>query len=663
MKIKSLLLFSNGLMVALIAALVFLGYLAVYQKTIPAIESSSDDATTINLAGRQRMLTQKLSKELELAFSGKVEAVAQAQSTIAEFDSVLAGLIQGDRDRGLAPPPSSEIASELEKTRSLWASFEPQARVLLESVAGLGSAMAALDSSGSDFAANAAQLRRSVPADSALQASLAGLEAAYLALDQACKVIEGGGTRSEQLEQLDALVGETRSLLVAVGEAEVALGSEEQLEKVLSSGALRIGHFEAVATLLASRNEAVAYARANNIALLKQMNAAVGAWTALSTGRVEAMLVDTQRNFALQAGLGGISLVLGTFLGLYCFRRINGPINELVGSIGRLAEGDFREEVRILNDDELGTVAKEVNMMIGKWRATISGIVETASSLSSSSEELAAISQELETGSEHVETQSGIVATAGSQLSSSLSSMSASAGAVDAASGAIAAAVEELNASISEVARSCVDETRIASEAATKTEEAKKLMDELGQCAESVDQVVDMVSRISGHTNLLALNATIEAASAGEAGKGFAVVAAEVKKLAKEAADSNGTISKQMKRIQEFARRSLDSIDTVNTTIGEVNVISQTIAAAIEEQTATTREISRSLNDSSNRVKEVSENVTESSAGAHEVSNGISQVSEAAQHAALAARQTRGSSAELSKMAMNLSEAVGQFRI
>jgi GAF domain-containing protein len=46
--------------------------------------------------------------------------------------------------------------------------------------------------------------------------------------------------------------------------------------------------------------------------------------------------------------------------------------------------------------------------------------------------------------------------------------------------------------------------------------------------------VMAVVNKIAGKTNLLALNATIEAAHAGRAGRGFAVVAQEVKKLANE---------------------------------------------------------------------------------------------------------------------------------
>ncbi|HEU5046639.1 MAG TPA: methyl-accepting chemotaxis protein [Rickettsiales bacterium] len=54
-----------------------------------------------------------------------------------------------------------------------------------------------------------------------------------------------------------------------------------------------------------------------------------------------------------------------------------------------------------------------------------------------------------------------------------------------------------------------------------------------------VEKFAKTSEKISGQINLLALNATIEAARAGDSGRGFAVVAAEVKNLAKQAAQNS----------------------------------------------------------------------------------------------------------------------------
>jgi hypothetical protein len=61
----------------------------------------------------------------------------------------------------------------------------------------------------------------------------------------------------------------------------------------------------------------------------------------------------------------------------------------------------------------------------------------------------------------------------------------------------------------------------------------------IGNIEQRVSTFANANERIATQTNLLALNATIEAARAGEAGRGFSVVAAEVKNLAKQAAENS----------------------------------------------------------------------------------------------------------------------------
>lgn len=72
------------------------------------------------------------------------------------------------------------------------------------------------------------------------------------------------------------------------------------------------------------------------------------------------------------------------------------------------------------------------------------------------------------------------------------------------------------------------------------------------------DQVVQMVGKIAGQTNLIGLNAAIEAARVGEHGRGFAVVAEEVRKLAHSTTQS----IKDIKNILEQIKNAVEQIDS-----------------------------------------------------------------------------------------------------
>ncbi len=117
---------------------------AAVQMYTKASGSSLDKgaATTINLAGKQRMLTQKMTKELLLIANG-IDADANKNAlgkTATLFEKTLTGLVKGDADLGLSATTDKDILAQLEKIKGLWTEYKPVLANADVSEAGLKSA-------------------------------------------------------------------------------------------------------------------------------------------------------------------------------------------------------------------------------------------------------------------------------------------------------------------------------------------------------------------------------------------------------------------------------------------------------------------------------------------------------------------------------------------
>lgn len=91
------------------------------------MKSAGGLATTINLAGKQRMLTQKMSKELMLIALG-VDVENNKLSLLESyslFDQTLKGLLDGNENLGLPGTTQAHIREQLVTVGGLWKTFKP----------------------------------------------------------------------------------------------------------------------------------------------------------------------------------------------------------------------------------------------------------------------------------------------------------------------------------------------------------------------------------------------------------------------------------------------------------------------------------------------------------------------------------------------------------
>lgn len=86
------------------------------------------DAATINIAGRQRMLSQRVAKEALLMQSGMEQV--QINKTIELFESSMQNLLNGNKKLGISQPWTPEIKGQLATVNNLWRNYRNDIQAL-----------------------------------------------------------------------------------------------------------------------------------------------------------------------------------------------------------------------------------------------------------------------------------------------------------------------------------------------------------------------------------------------------------------------------------------------------------------------------------------------------------------------------------------------------
>jgi len=553
---------------------------AMFAATWTVSRNQRLDGLVINIAGRQRMLSQKMAKEaLAVADGTDTALAAKRDATMAVFAQSLDALRQGGQapltlnptgPRQTLPTPTPAVAAQLDRVAGLWAGYEADIRRLAAPGEGK-KAEAMLDASD---AVNTAMNQ----AVSMLQAESEGrvstllwTQAAFLLV----AVILGAAVwrvlRRTVLTPLAQCIDFAET--VAKGQLRATFATalagelgrlQASLGKMLASLKTKIAFAEGVLVAIDGTSPFLILDAEGNITHVNQLlldllgkNGAPGDYVGQSPGQFfhgdpkrhtrAAEAARTRQPFhgdieitlpsgakkALQVSATPIADDDNNPLGLFGFYH---DLTTL-----RLQEAEIARQRRTLL--ELGDQADLVARSVAEATSALSGLITRTSrgaqfqtgKLTASSDAMTAMD-----GQAHdMARQSQEVAKEATM-------------AMDAARQGDAAVKEVVDA----IAR-----------INTLAQDLRQGMGELGDQAREIGAITTVISDIADQTNLLALNAAIEAARAGEAGRGFAVVADEVRKLAEKTMHATGDVTRAVSTIQQGITTNIASTREAGTAV------------------------------------------------------------------------------------------------
>jgi len=343
------------------------------------------------------------------------------------------------------------------------------------------------------------------------------------------------------------------------------------------------------------------------------------------------------------------SLVLATGIAYVSVRAISIPLAQVNKLLKIASSGDLTHKLDDSSKDEFGDLARNCNQLIDNLKELINTINQRADQLAAASGETSTITLQTTASIEDQKSQISQIAAATTEMHTTSELVSANA-----------------DDTLKEIKHADVEAEKVKTISAKNkstilvlakdVEEAAEVINKLHQDSASIGGILDVIRGVADQTNLLALNAAIEAARAGEQGRGFAVVADEVRTLASRTQKSTQEINSMIEVLQAGAEKAVAVMNQGK---------EQTIVCV--EQAETAGEALNLITDAVHKAYEVSTRIEQAAREQHTVSSEISERLEnivgIAEQTTIGAKQTSDSSAEVARLAEELQESIGRFKV
>ncbi|MEF8782429.1 MAG: methyl-accepting chemotaxis protein [Haloarculaceae archaeon] len=672
------------------------------------IQQSETVGNSVNTAGQQRMLTQRMARfSAQIATGDGTEESRDAlRGAMEKYQSNLEALETGGTANGATLQPAPDATrEELKIEKQAWAEYKPHVETILDADPGseeFQQSFAYVQSNSDTLLTKSDDLTTAFAAVSTakmgfmkqLLLGLFGVDIGVFAVS----ILYARRTLSNPIQELadaaDALA-EGQFGATALQGVRTSNAATDRSGKVNDEVTLMAGSFDELQGILQQtfdQLQAVSDGLETGTLDADIQTGAPGVYGEVMDGLDEGAaqmrgsfqeiqeISDDLRNGTLDQNIetdrpGTYGVVLSDLS--EATRQLSNSFEQISTASEGLKEGQLDRRLDTDYPGAFGDVLTDLDAGIEQLSVSLRSVQKIADEAAAASAEATSSSDEVERASEEVADSVEEISHGAEDQSENLQEVAGEMNDMSATVEEIASSSEEVTSTASTAVQRSEAGQEYAAEATEEIESIESQADKAAMQVETLDEnmdeiveIVEMITEIAEQTNMLALNASIEAARAGEAGEGFAVVADEIKALAGEVSDATADIEQRIAAVQSTTGETVDSIEQMSQrvergseTIEEAIEMFDDIASAVRQAESGIEEISAATDDQAASSEEVVAMVDEVSSVSQQTAAEASNVSAATEEQTASLAEISDNIKHLSQLSENLHSQISMFEI